>query len=397
MITEYPVGSILGGEEIDAVRRVIESGDALTRGKDVGLFEKEFAEYCGSKYAVSVSSCTSALKISAQLLNLKKGDEVIVQDNSFWALVTSLLERDVTIKCCDIEPDTLNIDVDHMESLITSKTKAVYLTHHGGNPANIVTVCDVAEENNIKLVEDAAHAVGSEYGHKKIGSFGDITCFSFSTLKNMTTLGEGGMITVNNPEMKEMIEGLRTCYPFGEKVKRNVQSLGQYNMPKSPAFLHMGDSWEYDWNRVDEYGSGHRMSTIQAAVGRVQLKKLDKMIEMRTNIAERYNDLIISLGFTPLFVDNRDKHSWHLYSFFTRKDINRDEFIRKAKENGLDIVIRFYPIHLGGIMRMKCHDIGECPVCEDVWFKKQLALPISPQISDKEIEMIEEILPKLVK
>jgi len=392
LIEEYPVGSILGDEELDAVRRVIESGEPLTRGKDVDLFEQEFARYCGVKHAVAVSSCTSALRMAAQILHIVSGDEVICQANAFWATIVALIERNVSIKCADIAPNTLNIDPAKLEPLITPKTKAIYIMHHGGNPADIGAVLEIAKKHKLAVVEDAAHAVGAEYKGRKIGTFADITCFSFSTMKNITTLGEGGMITTNNDAYAEMARGLRTSFPYGERVQRKASNLGEYPKPKSPIFMHAGDAWDYDWSRVDEVGTSCRLSTVQAAVGRIQLKKLDTFIAMREKIANRYNEAISQIdGLRPLRILPGCKPAWHLYTFFLDKKtgIKRDDFVYHMREkHKIDIVIRFWPIHLGAIMRMKRHGMGECPVCEHIWFNEQLGLPISPQMQEEEIETI---------
>ncbi len=284
-IEERPVFTIFGDEEVDAVRRVLTSGVSLTRGPDVDLFEEEFAAYCGVKHAVALSSCGAALNIATKLLGLGPEDEVICQANAFWVTIVHLLERGVKIVCADIEPYSLNIDPDKIEPLITKKTKAIYLVHHGGNPAGLDSIYEIARKHNLKVVEDCAHAVGAEYRGNKIGYNSDIACFSFSTLKNMSTLGEGGMIVTNNSQYAEMAVGQRTNFPFGKKVKREVQSLGKYHRPSSPAFMHSGDAWDYDWLEVDEFGSTCRLSTPQAAVGRVQLKKLDNHNDMRQQIA----------------------------------------------------------------------------------------------------------------
>lgn len=401
IIEEYPVGSILGDEELEAVRRVIESGAPLTRGPDVDLFEKEFAEYCNVKYAVALSSCTSALRIAAQILHLGKGDEVICQANAFWATIAALIERNVSIRCAEIDPLSLNIDPASIEPLITKRTKAIYVMHHGGNPADMEAILDLAGKHGLFVVEDAAHAAGAQYKGKKIGSFSDITCFSFSTMKNMSTLGEGGMITTDNEKYAEMARGLRTSFPYGEKIKRKTSNLGDYPKPKSPIFMHAGDAWDYDWNRVDEVGTSCRLSTPQAAVGRVQLRKLDKFNSIRESIARRYNEAIQKIdGLKTLKILPDCKNAWHLYTFFldSKTGIKRDDFVYHMKEkHKIDIVIRFWPIHLGGIMRMNGHNIGECPVCEHVWFNEQLSLPISPQMQEWEIETIINALYETMK
>lgn len=392
IIEEYPVGTTFNNEEVEAVKRVLNSGETLTRGKDVELFEKEFAEYVGAEFAFSTSSCGAALRIANQVTHLTSKDEVICQANAFWVTIVNLLERNVKFKVADIDPENVNIDPESVRKLVTSKTKAIYILHHGGNPIDMDPIREIAEKHDLAVIEDAAHAIGSEYKSKKIGSKSDIACFSFSSLKNMVTLGEGGMLVTNNDEYAEMADKLRTNWPFGKRIKNQRQKLGEYFKPKSVAFMHAGDAWDYDWSRVDEYGSTHRMSTAQAAVGRIQLKKLDKHIKMRERIAKMYNKEIEKIdGFRKTKILHGCKNSWHLFTYFVNPNsgINRDEFVRYLENtHNIHIVIRFWPIHLGGIMRMKGHKAGECPVCERVWFKEQLSLPISPQMPDEEISII---------
>lgn len=391
-IEECSVGTIFGEEEVEAVRRVLLSGETLTRGKDVELFEKEFAEYIKAKYALTTSSCGGALRIADQVTHLTHKDEVICQANAFWVTIINLLERNVKFKIADIDPNNLNIDPNSVEKLVTPKTRAIYVMHHGGNPADMKPIWEIAEKHDLVVIEDAAHASGSVYNGRKIGAESHIACFSFSTLKNMVTLGEGGMFVTNNEMYADMADKLRTNWPFGERVKNKKEKIGEYFKPKSIAFMHAGDAWDYDWLRVDEFGSTFRMSTPQAAVGRVQLKKLDKHNQMREKIAMKYNKAIENIeGFRKTKILPDCKNSWHLYTFFVdpKSGINRDLFIRHMEsEHNIHIVTRFWPIHLGGIMRMRGHGPGEAPVCERVWFKEQLSLPISPQMPDEEIQII---------
>lgn len=393
LIKEYPVGTLFDQEELDAVKRVLESGVPLTRGPDVDLFEKEFAEYCHAKHAIAVSSCGAALTISSQVLNLKPGDEVICQANAFWVTYNHLLEKNVRIVCVDIDPDSLNIDPYKIKPLITKNTKAIYLVHHGGNPANLELIKKIAWEHGIVVVEDCAHAVGAEYQGRKIGSDSDIACFSFSTLKNISTLGEGGMFVTNNETYVELAKGFRTNFPHGIREKKNTADLNNYSKFQSLVFMPSGDAWDYDWLELEQMGSTYRMSTPQAAVGRVQLRKLDSLIKKREDIANRYNKIVEDVdGLRTVRILPDCKHAWQLYSYFLNQEtgINRNEYVKYMKEQfNIQIIIRYFPIHLGGIMRMnKCGNANDLKNCERVWFTEQLSLPISPQVSDEEIEII---------
>lgn len=400
VISEYPVGTIYGEDEIDAIKNVLLSGETLTRGPEVEAFEKEFAAYCGAKHAISTSSCGAALKIANQVCHLTSKDEIICQANAFWVTIVNLIERNVKFKIADIDPENLNINPESVEKLVSPKTKAIVLMHHGGNPADLKPIREIAEKNDLIVIEDAAHSIGAEYKRKKIGNDSDLACFSFSSLKNIGTLGEGGMLLTNNDEFADMADKLRTNWPFGNKLKRKVKSLGKYNQPKSVAFLHMGDAWDYDWRSLDEIGTTARMSAVQAAVGRVQLKKLDSFNKRREDIAKKYNEEIIKnseLRTTKVLPGC--KNAWHLFSYFINKNCNfsREKYVEcMDKIFNIKTVIRFYPIHLGGIMRMMGHNQGECPVCEEIWFKEQLSLPISPQMPDDEIEYITDSINKTI-
>jgi len=400
-ISEYPVGTTYGEEEIQAVRRVLDSGDPLTRGPDVDYFEEEFAQYCGAKHAIAVSSCGAALNLTSKILNLREGDEVICQANSFWVTINHLLERNVKIICADIDPYSLNIDPNKLEDLITDKTKAVYMVHHGGNPADLEPLRHITKKHGIVLVEDAAHAVGAEYKGEKIGADSDLACFSFSTLKNISTLGEGGMLVTNNEKYAELAKGFRSNFPNGLKVKRNVDSLGKYPKSENP-YLNMGDAWDYDWVKLYEMGSTFRLSTVQAAVGRVQLKKLDSLIQKRSEIAEQYNQTITEIeGLKPVEILPDCKHAWHLFSFFVTSDskVDRGELVKLlTNQHGIDTVIRFSPINLNSILRMSgcvqggCSRCGKLEKIERIWFHEQMSLPISPQMKDEEISYIQQSL-----
>jgi dTDP-4-amino-4,6-dideoxygalactose transaminase len=401
MIKEYPVGSTFDAKEINALSELLLSGRSLTCGEEIELFEKDFARYVGAKHAVAVSSCGAALTIANQLLGLKKGDEVIVQDNAFWVTIVNLLGRGVDIKCADIDADSLNIDVDKIEQLISDNTKAIYVMHHGGNPADLDNIKKLADEYGIVVVEDAAHAVGSIYRGRKIGCDSDVACFSFSTLKNMTTLGEGGMLVTNSGYLADMARGLRTNYPFGSRIITNRLRLGKFLKPHSVSFMRMGDTWDYTWRAVSEFGSSYRMSVPQAVVGRIQLKKLDRHNLMREKIAKRYNEAIDGFDdFRTVKILPGCRHSWHLYSFFVNlnSNISRDRFVDVLKKHfGVEVILRFYPIHLGGIMRLRGHVPGECPIYEHVWFREQLSLPISPQMRSSEVNEVISAIKKTVK
>ena len=409
---EPKVGTIFDNKEINAIKKVLDSGDILTRGKEVELFEKDFAKYCGAKYAVALSSCGAGLKISSQLLNLKPGDEIICQANSFWVTINHLIEKKIKIKCADIDPETLNIDPNCIKKLITKKTRAIYIVHLGGNSADLDAIKKIIAKKKITLVEDAAHALGTEYKNKKIGYNSEMAIFSFSSSKTISTLGEGGMFVTNNAKFAEQVKLLRTNFPIGSKKIRKSKRLGKHIKPKDGEdfgdarlrglgkevkpkgldFLRMGDSWDYDWTFLDAMGSTYRLSTVQAAVGRIQMKKLNFLLLKRKKIAEKFNKIITKVPQLKILkILPRTKNSWWIYNFFIDKKckVSRDEFASYLFEKfKVQIVLRFSPINMNGVMRMRGSKPGDCPKAEASWFYEQLSLPLAPNITIKETNYI---------
>ncbi|HEC89506.1 MAG TPA: DegT/DnrJ/EryC1/StrS family aminotransferase, partial [Thermoplasmatales archaeon] len=234
---------LLGEEEKKAVVDVLNSG-MLASGPKVEEFEKRFAEFVGVKYAVATTSGTTALHLALLSLSVGTGDEVIIPSFSFIATANSVLFCNAKPVFCDVNPKTFNIDVEKIESLITDKTKAIMPVHLYGQPADMKPILEIAEKHDLYVIGDAAQAHGAEYDGRRVGSFGDVECFSFYPTKNMTT-GEGGMITTNIEEIAERARSIRNH--GREKTK-----------------------WGYEHNRL---GYNYRMTDIAAAIGLEQLKK----------------------------------------------------------------------------------------------------------------------------
>jgi len=303
---------VLGEEEINAVKEVFKSGQ-LAQGPKVKEFEERFADYVGTKYAVAVSNGTAALQLALIALGVRQGDEVITSPLSFFASASSILLIGAKPVFVDVEERTYNMDPEKIRQAITPKTKAIMVVHLHGHPANIDPILEIAREENIPVLEDAAQAHGAEYKGKKAGSLGDAATFSFYATKNMTT-GEGGMVTTNSEEVAEVVSLLR----------------------------HHGQTSRY----VHEYlGYNMRMTEFQAAIGLIQLEKLDANNERRRKIAKKYSEELSDLDELILPVEERwAKHSWHLYAIRTEKD-RRDRLLRRLKELGVD-ARPTYPISL---------------------------------------------------
>jgi dTDP-4-amino-4,6-dideoxygalactose transaminase len=273
---------LLGDEEKRAVSRVIDSG-ILASGPKTEEFEKEFAHYVGTKYAIATTSGTTALHLAMLSLGVQRGDEVILPAFSFIATANAPLFCEATPVFCDVNPRTFNIDPEKIKKLITKKTKAILPVHLYGQPADMNPILELAHEHDLSVIGDAAQAHGASYEGKMIGSFETLECFSFYPTKNMTT-SEGGMITTNNEECAEKAVSLRNH--GREKTK-----------------------WGYEHGCL---GYNYRMTDIAAAIGLEQLKKLPKFNEIRRKNASYFNEHLTSVEI-PYVLPNA-QHAYHQYT-----------------------------------------------------------------------------------
>jgi perosamine synthetase len=380
-------GSILGIEEIEAVARVLNESHALSRGPEIEKFERAFAEHLGVKYCVAVSSCTVALRLAFQSLNLKKGDHVIVPVNAFWNAVCYLIEKEVSISVVDLEKFSLTIDTNLISEKISKKTKAILSYSHGGNPSNMSALRKICNSFGITLIEDCAHGNGSLWKDKSLAHWSDISCFSFSTLKNMSTLGEGGMVATNSKKTYQNILLLRSGYPIGKTVKAKRGSIDN-EMDK---FLKPGDFYKNKWTEVESIGSKYVMTTPQAAVGLVQLKKLASFNLMRQQIASRYIDALKNIEEIKFWdIDQNSKCAWHLFHFFINSNTNeiRDAVVRDLRINSrIEVVNRFWPLSMNSVFVYKKFN-DSCPNYENQVKNSIFSLPISPNLGDEEVNYI---------
>jgi perosamine synthetase len=401
-VREYEVGSEFGPEEIEAVRTLLASGRTLAYGPLRDTFEREFAEYCGAKYAISVTSATTALHVATQLLHLTERDQIIGTPQTFRATYISAASRRVKIRFADIDPRTLNIDPSTIEDKITSRTRAIYVVDYGGNPVDLAPIMEIAAKHHLYVVEDAAHAPGAEYRGKKIGAIADITCFSFHSLKNMNTFGEGGMLTTSRPEFADAVKSLRTMGVIGEQRVRAPQAIGPHAKPAFKISDHAGESYIKDYTRIDEWGGNYRISEVQALIGSLQLKRLDALNRRRAEVAARYHKGLSSIeGIRTPETTPGSTNVWHLYPCFLDRSVvkaSRDDVINYLMNTkGVEIILRYFPVHLADYMRYEGHRYGECPVCERVWFEEQMNLPINPKMPVEEIDYVVEAVRETIR
>jgi len=401
-VRELGVGSIIEEEDLKAVADALKGSESLSWGPLVPEFEKAFAEYCGAKHAIAVTSCTAALEIATRILKLREGDEIVGTPQTFRATYVPVNARKVRIRFADIDPETLTIEPKTIEDKVTKKTKAIYVMHYGGNPVDMDPVLGIAKKHDLAVVEDAAHALGTAYKGRKVGSLGDLTCFSLQSLKNMTTLGEGGFLTTNRDDYAEMARSLRTYGLVGTRKPKERKAVGPYEASEPRISDHADGAWDYEIEGAEEWGIHARMNEVQAAIGLVQLKKLDKMNKMREKVAQVYNEGLSKIKGIRLWkVRKGNRCSYHLYPCFVKSKtirVNMFDVIHFLEQKkGVQIIQRYFPIHLTNYMKFYGHNYGECPVCERVWFDEQLNLPINPKMPLDEVTYTVESISETLK
>ncbi len=367
-------------EDIEEVVDTLNS-DWLTMGPKTHLFEEEFAKYVGCKYAVAVNSCTAALHISLAALGIGNGDEVITTPYTFVSTVNVILQQGAMPVLVDIKPDTFNINPDLIREKINDKTKAIIPVHFAGQPCEMGKIMKIAKDNNLLVIEDAAHAISAEYESRKIGTIGDATCFSFYPTKNMTT-GEGGMVTINDEELKERLK-IWGLHGISKDAWKRYSAEG---------------SWYYE---VVCPGYKYNMTDIQASLGLHQLKKLNHFKRKREKIVKAYNEAFKDMKeITIPFVKDNIKHAWHLYVIkivSEKLKINRNQFIEALKAENIGTSVHFIPVHLQPYYRdtygFKRSDFPNAEYA----FDRVISLPLFPKMNDKDVIDVIDAVRKIIE
>jgi len=356
----------IGEEEIKAVTEVLKTPN-LSMGPKIDEFEKRFSDYIGTKYAVGVNSGTSGLHILIRALNIKDNDEVITTPFSFVASANCILYERAKPVFVDIDEKTLNINPDLINEAITNKTKAILPVHVFGQPCDMKPIMEIAEDYHLKVIEDACEAIGSEYLGKKAGTFGDAAVFAFYPNKQITT-GEGGMMVTNDEKIYKLARSLR----------------------------NQGRGEDMQWLDHKILGYNYRMNEMSAALGIAQLKKIEKIIKMRDNVAQEYNKRLKDIeGIEIPYIDKKTtKMSWFVYVIHINKKETQEEnrelrnrLIHELASKGIQSKPYFTPIHLQPFYREMGFKEGDFPITE--WAGDTgLALPF---FTDMEIEQIEYI------
>ncbi|MFA5059097.1 MAG: DegT/DnrJ/EryC1/StrS family aminotransferase [Candidatus Omnitrophota bacterium] len=351
--------------EIDVgFKTVFKHGDFVL-GKEEEEFEVEFSKFCESKYGVGVNSGTDALYLAVDSLDIGVGDEVIIPTFTFIATALCISYTGATPVFVDIEKDTYNLDPKKIEKAITKKTKAIIPVHIYGQAANMDEINQIAKKHNLKVIEDAAQAHGAAYNGKRIGSLGDIACFSFYPTKGLGAFGDGGMIVTANKDLYEK------CL-----MLRDYGRVGRYN------------------HKIKGYNS--RLDTLQAVVLSAKLKRLDKWNKMRAQHAEYYGKLLKDVDgiVTPITKEGRT----HVYQTFAiRIKENRNQIHDELRKKGIGVLIHYpIPLHLQEAYQELKHKKGDFPVSEQV-ADEILSLPMFPHMKKEQIEAVASSIKELVK
>lgn len=346
----------------------------LGTGPKVAKFEEMFREYKGSKFAMALNSCTAALHLSMLVIDLQPGDEVIVPTMTFAATANAVIHAGSVPVFVDCEKESMNMDPEDIIRKITPKTKAIVPVHFAGRSCNMDVIMDISRRYNLKVVEDCAHAIETEYHGKKAGSFGDLGCFSFYVTKNIVT-GEGGMVITDNEE-------------YADKIK----ILGLHGMSKD-AWKRFSDEG-YKHYQVVYPGYKYNMMDLQAAIGIHQLPRVERYWQCRQMIWYRYNEAFKDLPlFTPAPTETDTRHAYHLYTLLLDIDnlkISRDQFLDEMTKHNIGLGVHYIALHLHPYYQKAFgYKRGDFPNAE--WISdRTVSLPLSAKLTDEDVEDVIE-------
>ncbi len=356
-------------DEVNEVVGTMKSG-WLGTGPKVARFEEMFKRYIGSKYALALSSCTAGLHLSLIAAGIKAGDEVITTPMTFASTGNVIVHTGAIPIFADIERDSMNIDSVEIERKITKRTKAIIPVHFAGRACNMDAILDIAKRHKLIVINDAAHAIETEYKGKKIGRLGDMTSFSFYVTKNIMT-GEGGMVTTNN-------EG------YADRIK----VYGLHGLSKD-AWKRYSDEG-YKHYSVICAGFKYNMMDLQASIGIHQLKRIEKYAERRSDIWIRYNNAFRDLPcFIPSEVENNTRHAFHLYTLLVdidRLTTNRDGILNALYNENIGTGVHYTALHLHPFYAKTFgYKRGDFPNAEFV-SDRTISLPLSAKLTDNDVE-----------
>ncbi len=374
-------------EDINSVIEAMKA-DPLTQGKYLAQFESDFCKFNGSKHAFAVSNCTNALDLSATLSKLKKGDEVIIPAHTYCASAIPFGRTGAKIVWADVDPGTFEISADSIKKNLTPKTKVIVVVHLYGLMADMGPIMELAQEHKLIVVEDCAQSIGAEYKGHRCGTFGDFGCFSFHTAKNMTTLGEGGILTVKNSDMAKLVLGLRFngIRPFPEGRE-------QYWIPTmSDVDLDLDGVWPFNYC----------LGEPQCAVGSNILKRIDEMTKLRQERASKFINAV--KDYPELCFQKVSKDFTHVRHLFPAKydgkalgkGKTRDDFIKiMAYKHKVKVIVQYYPLYRYPLFKKMGIGKANCPNTDE-FYDNMVSFPFHLWMSDADLNyMIDKTIETL--
>ena len=339
----------------------------LTTGPRVPEFEKAFASWCGAKEGVAVNSGTAALHAAMRAIELKPGEEVIVPAITFAASANAAVYEGGVPVFADVEPDTVLIDPASVARKITPKTRAIVAVDYAGQPADYDALRALARDRNIALIADACHAPGATYKGRKVGTLGDISCFSFHPVKHLTTC-EGGMALTDDAKMAAHMRRFRNHGIDSDHRSREKSGTYAYDMR--------------------ELGYNYRLPDVQCALGLAQLARLSGWVAARQRIAGLYDRALAGMTqVTPLKTHKDRGHAYHLYVVKLAEGIDRDRVFARLRAEGIGANVHYAPVHLHSFYRQRGYGEGIAPVAESV-SSRLLTLPLFPAMAAGEVDRV---------
>lgn len=371
-------------ENLDKAALGVLSSANYIMGKTVTDFEKEFADFIGVKHAISVGNGTDALVLALKSMGIGEGDEVITTPFTFFATAETISAVGATPVFVDVDKETFNIDVTKIEEKITSKTKAIMPVHIFGQSADMDEINEIAKKHNLYVIEDACQAIGGKYKGRKIGTLGDVACFSFFPTKNLGCAGDGGMIVTDNDEIAIIARALRT-HGSGENGQKAYNLLN--NIEEEIKTAEGANDTVYNPLKYYNYliGFNTRLDAIQAAILSVKLKEIDSWNAKRREIVELYNEALQNSDLvTPVARDYND----HVYHMYILQSENREEVLAKLKEAGIATGVYYpVPLHLQKVYKNLGYKEGDMPVSEYL-SHRTFAIPVYPELTKEQIDYI---------
>lgn len=361
--------------DIQAVADTIRSG-WLTMGSEVAAFEQEFAQRLGASHAVAVNSCTAALHLGLEAMGLKAGDEVIVPAMTFTATAEVICYFGAKPVFVDIQADTHCMDPELLQAALTSRTRAIMPVHYAGQPADMDEIMAFAHAHDLRVIEDAAHALPARYHGQMIGTIGDITAYSFYATKTLA-VGEGGMAVTHNEAWAERMQIMRLHGMSRDAWRRNLR----------------GGSWDYE---VLAPGFKYNMTDPAAAMGRVQLQRLDTMAALRRRIDQKYRTLLDPDLLECLEQKSDRESAYHLFVIKLRHGAaaERNKLITDLEEEGIRVSVHFRPLPLHPAYAGLTTSPQSYAVARQVW-ERMMSLPIWPQMTDEMVERVAHTVNRL--